>query len=679
MRLGVDIGGTFTDILAVRDDGSAARLKTPSTPHDYAIAIREGLRQLADQGDLRIADLRELIHGTTVAANAILSRTYARTGLITTEGFRDVLEIGRLRMPRLYDLTWEKPQMLVPRYLRFTVAERIRADGSVASPLDEESLHRAIEKLLAEKVDAVAVCLLNSYVNAEHEQRVGRILRGAADWDVAVSCEVLPEIKEYERTSTTVVNACLIPVVRQYLQTLRLLANELNIEKTPLWIMMSGGGVTDVDTASLFPVKIIESGPAAGVVAAATVGVACGYPDVIAFDMGGTTAKAALVENGVVPRATDFEVGGGISSAGRLLGGGGYPVRVPCVDLAEVGAGGGSLLQVDDGGVLQVGPQSAGADPGPVCYGQGGAQATLTDANLVLGYLNPVGLAGGSLPLHLDAAAEAIAAISSRLRLTPEEAALGAHHIAVARMVRAVRAVSSERGRDPGAYTLVASGGSGPLHAAAMAAELGIPSVIVPPAPGLFSAFGLLAAPLEFDAVKSSLTKLSQMSLQQIVADFEALDNEALSRLPSAQLRRSIDLRYTGQSSELNVPLPPTPWIDALFGELGEAFERLHERNYGHRAQGDPIEAVAIRIHASLATAAPAPDIDRSNTQRGSRRAYFGAATGWLETDVIARSSLRGDAVGPLIIEDYDATTLVPPTVSCRLDDAGNIELSLSG
>ena len=360
MRIGIDIGGTFTDVVAVHEDGRVKLCKLPSTPEDYGSAIMDGVSQVVNGSGVRV---NEVIHGTTVATNAVLGGTGARTGLITTRGFRDVLEIGRLRMPRLYDLSWEKPKPLVPRYLRLEVTERIAADGHVMEPLDEESVLLAIERLDEERVDSIAVCLLNSYVNPDHEIRIGELLRAAGRWTVTLSSEVLPEIKEYERTSTTVINAYVMPVVRSYLSDLRARLQTLKID-APLRIMQSGGGVTDAATAVERPVQILESGPAAGVVAAASLGRRIGCMDLIAFDMGGTTAKAALIENGQISRISDYEVGGGLSVAGRLLSGGGYATRVPSIDLAEIGAGGGSILEVDGGGALLVGPGQRRSGPG---------------------------------------------------------------------------------------------------------------------------------------------------------------------------------------------------------------------------------------------------------------------------------------------------------------------------
>lgn len=680
MRIGIDIGGTFTDVVAVDEDGRVALYKLPSTPGDYGRAVVEGASHVVKGSG---AGVKEVIHGTTVATNAILGGTGARTGLITTRGFRDVLEIGRLRMPRLYDLSWEKPKPLVPRYLRLEVNERIAADGHVMEPLDEESVLLAIKRLVEKRVVSVAVCLLNSYVNPDHEIRTGELLRAAGPWTVTLSSEVLPEIKEYERTSTTVINAYVMPVVRSYLSDLRTRLQTLEID-APLRIMQSGGGVTDAATAVERPVQILESGPAAGVVAAASLGRRIGCLDLIAFDMGGTTAKAALIENGQISRISDYEVGGGLSVAGRLLSGGGYATRVPSVDLAEIGAGGGSILEVDGGGALHVGPASAGADPGPVCYGRGGERPTLTDANLLLGYLNSDGPAGGRLPLDVALARSAMREwIASRMNLGVAEAALGAYRIAVARMVRAVRAVSSERGRDPREYSLLAFGGSGPLHAVAMAGVLGIQRVMVPPAPGLFSAVGLVSAGLQYDLARTRLGQLLEAEPGDLESAFKRMADEAGERLPGAEIEFLVDLRYAGQSYELPIRAPTGSWNHSTLADLGNAFEAEHERTYGHRSETDSVEIVTLRIRAFL----PGPPIpsgndidepDEVDRMPGTRRAFFGERTGWIETRVLKRSQLKESPMwGPFILEDYDATTLVPPDVSVRLDKWRNIVIDL--
>ena len=677
MRIGIDIGGTFTDLVAVDGSGQVNVYKLLSTPEDFGQAFLDGLDTILARTNTNASALTELVHGTTVATNAILSEMGAKTGLITSRGFRDVLEIGRLRMSRLYDFSWEKPKPLVPRRLRREVTERIAVDGAVQTVLDEGDVSDAIAFLKAEGVTSVAVCLLNSYVNSAHEMHIGDLLRSAGDWTVTLSCEVLPEIREFERTSTTVVNAYILPVVQRYLRALKGSLETMGT-KAPLRIMQSGGGVMDAETAAALPVQIIESGPAAGAVATAALGKRIGCENLIAFDMGGTTAKAALIEGGQLPRAMDYEVGGGISLSGRLLGGGGYPIRVPCVDLAEVGAGGGSILRVDAGGALQVGPNSAGADPGPVCYGRGGLEPTLTDANLVLGYLNPVGLAGGTLVLDREAALDClIKTVADPMDLAVEEAALGAHRIASARMVRAVRAVSSERGFDPRAFTLVAFGGSGPLHAVDMAQELGIPQVLVPCAPGLFSAFGLLGAGMQYDRVRTVLKPVDDLLPETVDRLFEDMAAEARAMIPGAELSRGADLRYVGQSYELSVILPNE--VSDFGAQLRKGFETAHKRMYGHLAQNDPVEVVALRLRAFLpAPELPLQTVGATAENTDARTAYFGSDVGWIDVPVISRSQLSAQPqAGPFIVEDYDATTLVPPGIRAWLDEWGNVVIDL--
>ncbi|MDE2997675.1 MAG: hydantoinase/oxoprolinase family protein [Gemmatimonadota bacterium] len=680
MRIGIDIGGTFTDVVAVHEDGRVALCKLPSTPGDYGRAIVDGVNRVAEGSGV---DVQEVIHGTTVATNAVLGGTGARTGLITTRGFRDVLEIGRLRMPRLYDLSWEKPRPLVPRYLRLEVKERITAGGDVLEPLDEESVNLAIERLIEERVVSVAVCLLNAYVNPDHEIRIGELLRTAGRWAVTLSSEVLPEIKEYERTSTTVINAYVMPVVRSYLSDLRTRLKTIGVD-APLRIMLSGGGVTEAGTAVERPVLILESGPAAGVVAAASLGRRIGCGNLIAFDMGGTTAKASLIEDGRISRISDYEVGGGLSIAGRLMGGGGYPVKAPSIDLAEIGAGGGSILEVDGGGALHVGPESAGADPGPVSYGRGGDRPTLTDANLLLGYLNPGGPADGCLPLDVETARDVMEeCIASKMDVGVDDAALGAHRIAIARMVRAVRAVSSERGRDPRQYSLLAFGGSGPLHAVGMAGELGIRTVLVPPAPGLFSAVGLVSAGLQCDLARTRLEHLLETEPVEIQLALETMADEVRGRLPGSTVEYIVDLRYAGQSFELPVRAPLGPWDRRTLADLGDAFEAEHERTYGHRSETDTVEMVTLRVRAILPDP-PLPDgrilaaSAESVRTADTRPAYFGTCPGWVETPVLSRRHLEDSPIsGPLIVEDYDATTLVPPNVHARLDEWRNIVIEV--
>jgi N-methylhydantoinase A len=497
-RVGVDIGGTFTDIVFLDTHGRLHIKKVASSADDYARAIVDGLREVFEETGLRGADVAELLHGTTVASNALLELRGARTGLITTRGFRDVLEIRHLRMPRLYDLTWQKPPTLVERRLRLEVDERIDAHGQIQRPLADADVERALDRLLAQEIEGLAVCLLNAYANPVHEERIKAIVqRRAPNLPLCISSEVLPEIKEYERTSTTVINTYVLPIVGRYLATLRTGLDAIGV-RAPLLIMQSNGGLMTADAAAVRPMHIIESGPAAGVVGAQALAHRIGLGKLVTFDMGGTTAKASLVEDGAISRATEYQVGGGIMHGSRLLTGAGYLLRVPAIDLAEVGAGGGSIVWIDAGGALQVGPRSAGASPGPLCYDLGGTEPTVTDANVILGYLNPAALAGGAVKLNARLAHELFQnRIAARMGMSLEEAAHGAHLIAASNMMRAIKAVSSERGRDPREYVLFAFGGNGPLFAAGMARALEMSRVVVPPAPGLFSAFGLLYSEVE--------------------------------------------------------------------------------------------------------------------------------------------------------------------------------------
>src|SRR5579864_7934216 len=506
-RAGVDIGGTFTDIVLLGDGGERYTKKVSSTVDDYARAIVDGLSSLIDEiGGGRIV---ELLHGTTVASNAILEHKGAKTGLITTRGFRDVLEIRNLRMPRLYDMSWTKPPPLVERRLRVEVDERVNAQGEIETPLDEKSVERAAEFLVAEGVEAIAVCLLHSYLNPAHEERVKEIVaRLARTTTLCISAEVLPIINEYERTSTTVINAYVRPIVERYLSRLISEVQRIGID-VPLLLMQSNGGLTTAKAAAVTPMHIIESGPAAGVVGVQALTRRIGLRNAISFDMGGTTAKASLIENGEVTRAAEYQVGAGIVLGSRLLSGAGYTLKVPAIDLAEIGAGGGSILWIDAGGALQVGPHSAGASPGPVAYDQGGAEPTVTDANLALGYLNPGHLVGGALRLNAEKSRAVIAEkIAKPLGMAVEDAAHGAHLIAASNMIRALKAVSSERGRDPREYALVAFGGNGPVFAAKMAEAMQIPLVLIPPSAGVFSSFGLLYAEVEYYFTRTRKTLL---------------------------------------------------------------------------------------------------------------------------------------------------------------------------
>jgi N-methylhydantoinase A len=699
-RVGVDIGGTFTDIVLLDADGRIHTKKVSSSVDDYARAIVEGLGEVFRETGLVGHDLAEVLHGTTVASNAILELKGARTGLITTKGFRDVLEIRRIRMPKLYDLSWEKPAPLVERCLRLEVEERIDAHGAVLRSLDPADVERALHRLRAEQIEALAICLINSYANPVHEERIAEIVRRTApDLTLSVSVEVLPEIREYERTSTTVINAYVMPIVRRYLGTLRDGLDGSGV-KAPLLIMQSSGGLMTDDAAAAKPVHIIESGPAAGVVGAQALARKIGLGKIVTFDMGGTTAKASIVEDGEVTRGTEYQVGGGIIHGSRLLSGAGYLLRVPAIDLAEVGAGGGSLVWIDPGGALQVGPQSAGAVPGPLCYDLGGTEPTVTDANVILGFLNPRELAGGAVKLNPARSHEVFEAkVARRLGLPLAEAAYGAHVIAASNMMRAIRAVSSERGRDPREYALFAFGGNGPLFAAGMARQLEMRRIVVPPAPGLFSSFGLLFADVEHHYVRTWRRLARQIEPAALGEVFARMEAEARAQLATegftgdaVRIRRSADCRYEGQSFELTVPVAGGPVEARTIAGLEEAFGREHERTYGHRAGiEEPVEAVSLRVVGHGVPDRPrVPDalrVDRAGVGRagGTRRVYFGPDLGWHETPIIDRPDLPGGGPdtrpwmeGPCIVEEYDATCVVPPGARAALDAHGNIVIEIS-
>ena len=684
MRVGIDIGGTFTDLVAISGDGVVRTHKTASTPSDYSVGIETGLRALLAAGDV-VADV---LHATTVGSNTILENKTARTALITTRGFRDVLEIRDLRMPRLYDINWTKPVPLVPRHLRLEVIEKLRPDGGVALALDMESVAAAVGVLRKEGVESVAVCLLHSYANPAHELAVAEAVRAALPGvAVSVSSAILPEIKEYPRTSTTVVNAAIQPVVRHYLASLQARLDGLGIA-APLRLMQSNGGLASAAQASAFPARIVESGPAAGVVGAAVLAARLGEDRVITFDMGGTTAKAGLVEFGEVMRAEAMEVGGGVMAGARLLVGGGYMLKLPAIDLAEVGAGGGSICRIDPGGAPKVGPDSAGASPGPICYGQGGTEPTITDCNLVLGYLDPAGLAGGSIALDVAAAEAAISArLAGPLGLSVPEAAMGMLRIAASTMMRAIRSVSVERGRDVRACTMMAFGGNGPLFAAAIARELGIAAVIVPPMPGLFSAFGLLLADTEHHLSRSLRLRTDASDASGLQAVLDALRQEGAARLgddgfPEArrEMRLTVMARYVGQSSEIAVPVAGGSAPEVMAG-LAEAFGAEHSALYGFRAPaGEKVEIVSLGLVArGVPEAARLPErIVPRGGESGMRQAWF-AGHGWLSTPVVARADLDGvPRPGPLIVREYDATCLVPPGCSAALDGFGTIRLLVS-
>jgi N-methylhydantoinase A len=688
IRIGADIGGTFTDVVVLGADNSVRTIKLLSTPDDFGRAVVSSVASFLADARVPPGAIGEVDHGTTIATNAILEKKGARVGLLTTKGFRDVLEIRRVRLPVLYDLTWQKPEPIVPRERRLEVIERVGPDGEVRVPVDLESARAAMEKLKAQGVESLAVCFLHSYARPDHEQAVGRL---AAKYfsQLSLSCEVLPELREYERTASTVVDAYVKPVVSRYLQNLRANLDRAGV-KSPLLVMQSSGGLVSGDGAAERPVRIIESGPAAGVIAAAAAGRVAGYDNLIAFDMGGTTAKASIIERGEIHLSPEYEVGSDVSQASRLIKGGGHLIRIPAIDIAEVGAGGGSIAWIDAGGVLRVGPESAGAAPGPACYALGGERPTVTDANVILGYLNPAYLCGGELRLDAERARRAVQEhIATPLGLSLVEAAEGIHRIANATMQRAIRSVSIERGRDPRDFSLIAFGGSGPVHAAGLASDLDIARIVVPPYPGLFSALGLLAADVEQIYTRSVLIELQRLDPARGNALLEEMAARATVDLAGegfgaerTEIVRFADLRYRKQISELMLPLPEQPLDARALAALEEAFHREHERTYGYAIREERVELVAFKLRARGHRLNPAQVpwrnlVDSRAIERSDRSVCFGGAA--VRTPVIGRADLgAAPRPGPLVIEEYDSTVVVPSGWTAQRTSIGFIVLELA-
>jgi len=696
-RVGVDIGGTFTDIIFIGDDGIVFTKKILSTPDDYSWAIIAGIQGVIRDHSLNVSDIEEVVHGSTIVTNACIELKGAKIGVITTKGFRDVLEIGRGRMPVMYDIRWSKPVPLAPRYLRVEVDERINAKGEIVRPLSIESAKAAIDKLVSLGVESIAVCLFNSPKNPAHEQKIGELLRERAPHIyVSLSTEVMPLIKEYERTSETAVNAYVMPLVATYLSSLRQELTDAGV-KAPLYVMQSSGGMITPETAAERPVEIIECGPAAGVVGCAYLAQQQNIGNLITFDMGGTTTKSSIVEQGQFSRSPEYEVGGGIHRASRLLKGKGYVVRVPSIDIAEIGSGGGSILRVDVGGVLHIGPESAGAVPGPACYNLGGEEPTLTDVNLVLGYLNQNYLVGGELKLDPQKAFQSIEEkVAKPLGMDVIEAAYGAYSIANANMLQAIRAVSSERGRDPRRFILYAFGGAGAMHAVGVAKGLGIKQIIVPPAPGVCSAFGLTCADIERHYARSFSRLWEEAVLEEFNHTFEQMIAEAIASVEIwggrqkvvPHLDKYVDLRYKGQSWELPIQVPEGKLGSSELAKATADFEAEHEKTYGHRLPGYSLQAVALRLVATI----PTKRVTVSNITSGAgkakaktqasekRKAYWGEEHGFINTQVLELEQVGQSPIkGPVLVDCYDTTIVIPPDSTIVSGDWGNLIINIKG
>ncbi|MBI3966557.1 MAG: hydantoinase/oxoprolinase family protein [Chloroflexi bacterium] len=672
MRVGIDVGGTFTDLALVDAASRLWTLKVASTPADPAQAILAGLRQLLSLAGVEPYQVDYLGHGTTVATNAIIERRGAKTGLVTTAGFKDLLEIRRQKRPHLYDLFEPKPVPLVPGDLRLEIVERTHADGSIERPLDPSEVVSAGDTLARQGVEAVAVVFLHSYIEPRPEQTAAAILRERhPDLYVSASHEVLPEFREFERLSTTVCNAYLGPLMARYLRHLVGGVADLGCRVAP-HVMQSNGGIASAATAAELPIVTLYSGPSAGVIGAWNAAAAAGASGLITFDMGGTSTDVCLIQDGVPSVSAQREVAG-------------YPVKQPMVGVQSVGAGGGSIASLDSGGHLQVGPRSAGATPGPACYGRGGSQPTVTDADLVLGRLGASQLLAGGLELKEGLARAAIDRhVAASRKQTTEAAAAAIVQIVDANVARAIRGITVQVGHDPRAATLVAFGGAGPLHAAAVARLLDVKHVLVPPAPGILCALGLLAADVRADFATSRL--LDTGDVAGIENTFLALERRARSWLERevrgvGELSRSVDARYVGQNHELTVPVPEGALDERTLTEVGNRFHHAHEAAYGYAAGDQRVQIVTLRVRATHRTGSVPTSSAHSTTPTGprSRRRVYLEETGFVDCPVVLRGDLARDQAltGPAIVEQMDATTLVPSDARAHVDTVGNLRIEL--
>ena len=691
LRIGVDIGGTFTDhVLYDEESGEVHTFKTPSTPEDLSLCVLEGIKRFAEERSGGVEGLAWVSHGTTVNTNAILERKGAKCGLITTKGFRDVLEIGRQNRPKFYDVYADRPTPLIPRHLRLGVEERVNSKGEVLVPLREEDVYSAVEFFKGEGVQAIAVCLLNSYINPINERRIRSILEEAyAEAFLTISSELSPEFREFERSSTTATAAYVGPTFQLYVgRLLQALAKELN-PPPRLYIMQSSGGMSSAETATRRPHLTIESGPAAGVLAAVALGQRLGLKDLISFDMGGTTAKASLIRDGTPSMLGMLEVGGEATGffGVRITG---LPVKAPAIDLVECSAGGGSIVWVDSAGLMKVGPESAGAVPGPVCYNAGGTEPTVTDAHVVLGRIAPEFFLGGRITISREMAEEALKQkIGQRLNMESYEAAQGVLDVVNANMVRILRLVSVTRGFDPRQFTLVAYGGAGALHACDLAQELGIQRIIIPPTPGLFSAMGLVSSDIQ---ASHSMTRLVWATSDNISTIREALkiaEEECKERLesegvqiPDRGIHLLLEMRYVRQNFELEVPVNNPMESQEDLDHVLQAFHELHERNYGHSDPRAPVEVVNVkarglgRLPKPELKELPPGSADSARAYTGNRNVFF-KGPGWVDCPNYDRLKLTANNVirGPAMINEFDATIVVPPGYQGSIGKYGDLVL----
>jgi N-methylhydantoinase A len=688
IRIGVDVGGTFTDFVLVDDHRRLIFLgKQLTTPRDPSRAIIEGIQRILNDAAVDIGKLDGVVHGTTLVTNTVIERKGAKVGLVTTKGFRDVLEMGREIRYDLYDLFLEKPEPLVPRYLRSEVDERIDATGTVLRPLDGKEFRAAVGHLVNQGIEAIAVSFLHAYRNDSHEREALAILReDHPALTVTLGSEIAPEIREYERGNTAVANAYVQPLMQRYLARLADQLHELG-HRGNLSIMLSAGGLTTVGTASKFPVQLIESGPAAGAIAAALYAKLTGTDHLISFDMGGTTAKMCLIEHGAPEHSNEFEAG----RVKRFRKGSGLPLKVPVIDLIEIGAGGGSTAWIDGMGLLKVGPESAGSEPGPVCYRRGGTEPAVTDADLLLGYLSPEFFLGGDMALDLNSVREAVRTkIAGPLNLGVEQAAAGIHAIVNENMAAATRMYIAEKGRDPRRYTMIAFGGAGPVHAYGLAKLLKLRRLICPLGAGVMSALGFLVAAPAVDLVRSYVTRLELADWSQVEALFADMETTAFERLVEAGARREdihfmrrAEMRHVGQGFEIAVPLPDGGVDIGSLDQVRALFFQKYEELFGRRIEGVGIEVLTWRLHAS----APQSDVtlsfagQKSDTCpriKGDRQVFF-PETGYAPCSVYNRYALRpGDSFrGPAVVEERESTTVIGPGSTVQVDQFLNLIIDI--
>jgi N-methylhydantoinase A len=691
-RVSIDIGGTFTDLVAMSEEtGELTNIKVPSTPTKPSDAVIGAVREFLRSAEA--SNITSVTHATTIAVNTLLGQLgleIPRTALITTKGFRDVIEIGRQRRPELYNLSFQKPRPLIPRMHRYEVGERCGAKGEEIEKLNEEEVTKLGAVLKKENVKSAAIGFINSYLEPRHEEQAEKCLRRVyPDLYLTLSSRIAREHREYERISTAVVNACLMPIISRYIQELtNRLRNEAKIKST-FMVMQSNGGIASSEVIAEKPVTVIESGPAAGVIATSFYSKILGTDNMLSFDMGGTTAKVGTVRNGLPEVTSEYEVGGKVHS-GRIVKGSGYPIRFPFVDLAECGAGGGTIAWVDEGGGVRLGPISAGADPGPACYGRGGTKPTVTDANTVLGRLNPKQLLSGRLKIHSDLAEKSIKnMISEKTGLTLVEAATGIIRIAVSEINKIMRIVSVERGIDPRAFTLMAFGGAGPMHACLLADELSVSQVVVPLNPGLFSALGLIAADFVHHDSRPVLKKGREVDVDLIEQFFSEMEDETGKLLLREKVEREhivferrVDARYLGQAYELRVSAM-NPFTKEALRETERRFHFTHKSIYGYSSEDEEVEIVNVRVMARGITSKPSfrkkRKVCRDNPKDAiaSMRTVYMDENNVTECPIYSRERLSaGDLLnGPSIVEQYDSTTVIFPSWICEVDEYGNLRL----